>query len=84
VILENDMIRLVLPCGTHINVFVKENPNCGVTDWPPPERLNFMDVMFVRTRMSALTDEQARGMKHVSRAAEYMVEQKEVRDGIPV
>jgi hypothetical protein len=58
--------------------------------WPPPERLTFRDGGFreatdsdspvwIRHRMSAITDEERSKMTHVCRGAEYFDEANEPR-----
>lgn len=49
--------------------------SCGL-EWPPPERIEILGFTMVRTRMSAITDEQRAGMTHVCRAAEYIPEER--------
>lgn len=75
--MPNDMLRLIFTSGTHVDVCIGANPTCGIS-WPPPERLEFMGAWFKRTRMSALTDEQAAGCKHLARGAEYEQETPEL------
>lgn len=48
-------------------------PTCqslGIT-WPPPETLEILGLIWVRARMSSLSDEDRQGMSHVCRGAEY-------------
>ena len=69
---DDDSLSLMLEGGRKI-VPLKQ---LGL-DWPPPERINVLGFDFVRSRLSAITDEQRQGMTHVLRGAEYYPERKE-------
>lgn len=67
-ILEDDMIRLHFSTGAYVDIKCQT----AAIPWPPPKKLDFFGIIFLRTNMSQLTDDEAKTMLHISRGAEYI------------
>lgn len=67
---DDDTIILVFTGGKRYHSVKKLN-----LSWPPPEHVEYYGFRMRRSRMSEITDEQRRGMTHVARCAEYVVDE---------
>lgn len=70
----HDFVRIILP--GHEPVML------GALVWPPPERVEWADVPFVRTSYSQITDEEIAKMTHVARGAVYEPAEGVTAEGI--
>jgi hypothetical protein len=64
---DDDFVRLPTLVAGDVNIPLVK---LGL-EWPPPEEVNFMGLLYRRIRMSQFTDEQIAGMDHMARGAEY-------------
>ena len=69
---DDDFVRLHFDGGT-------KNIPCKSINmhWPPPEKINVMGFVMVRSHYSEITDEERETMTHVCRGAEYYPEIQE-------